>query len=671
MITSATHSKTAGRPLVWIKRLVLYKSLDPWEEIRPISFSTGLNIIQGESNEVEGEFQTGHGIGKTTVCRLIRYCFGEKTYGQKHVIAEVTSCFPDGYVGAEIELAGKTWAVLLPLGKRTRKYALEGVSLSELLLAEGAKRYEDFIDALSAATLADVPINASLTGQQTLQWQNVLAMFSRDQESRYDRYWNWRDKRSESGTSAFDKPKVDAGLCLRAILGLLDPLEPILRKKLDELEATLKNLDELVRREKELPTNQIATLRQRLETEFGVLDATTAPIDQSLFGMQASCNARQQALEDEIAQIEAKLEPLNRQINMTAASLLEPAELAEQLEATTEATADGTDSLLEQLQELQRARQILRDTETALCRYGRVLIGECSYVQSRTQNIDASLRENQRTTLPMVSEREQASARIADQARRQRSLIGQVQERLDSMGRERNDLIEKKGRLRGQLEQIPLIFRGLVDWNETVEGRRPNTAIKELEVESDGTVSSIASTKEKLEMLIIAQVERAKQFTGRFDTLVKRTLTNDYQGVVSIEEDGVNFRIVRGGSLAGEAYETLAILLADLALLFQSDAQHSHSPGFLIHDSPREADLNLAIYRRLLDMAQELMQNTSDDESLYQYIVTTTTTPSKSLQKKKYTILELGSGERSLFRRQLEVGTSQNAKTLFDGEEDA
>ena len=100
-----------------------------------------------------------------------------------------------------------------------------------------------------------------------------------------------------------------------------------------------------------------------------------------------------------------------------------------------------------------------------------------------------------------------------------------------------------------------------------------------------------------------------------------------------IEEEGIGFGIK---PLSGEAYGTLAVLLADVALLFESNAAHSQHPGILIHDSPREADLNLRIYHRLLDVADAHMRESGQDGDLpYQYIVTTTTPPSEQLQARR------------------------------------
>ena len=205
--TEAPPQRAGGRksPLVWVKKIVLYETIDPLTEIRQISLTTGLNIIQGEAAESDGAFQSGHGIGKTTVCRLIRYCLGEKSFGQKHVVEEVKHCLPNAYVGAVIELNGAEWSVLRPLGNRIKDYALEGVSLDDLVKAKGSHPFDAFTERLSGLVLSGVPVGESLSSGQTLQWLHVLAMCSRDQESRYDRFHNWRQARSESGTPKFNK----------------------------------------------------------------------------------------------------------------------------------------------------------------------------------------------------------------------------------------------------------------------------------------------------------------------------------------------------------------------------------------------------------------------------------------------------------------------------------
>lgn len=658
------------RPLVWVKEIVLFETIEPIAEIRKIPFTMGMNIVQGESSESEDTFESGHGVGKTTVCRLIRYCLGEKSFGQKHLVEEVKHCHPKAHVGAVIEVDGTQWAVLRPLGHRGKEWALAGVDLAGLIQSDGPKRYDAFLEKLASAVLSGVPINVSLSSGQSLDWLHVLAMCSRDQESRYDLFWNWRHARSESGTPKFTKPKVDAGLCVRALIGLLDPAEPLSRTKLEQLEASLERTQATIKERKAEPAFHVTRLRNSLAA-FDVKDAGVAPIEQDrLFGLSQAADIRLNNLRQEVAQVDAQLAPLDRQINMAAASLLEPGELSEQRRTASDVTQEGNTVLLDDLEQLRTLRQLIKDAEGALCRYGNVLIGECSIVQARQAELDTEIRERQRATLPIVSEREQEAARLAEQARRQQAIINRIKDNLDILNRQKDDLLEKRRSLNEQIRQIPLILGDLRQWNAVLEGTTPNSAIQILETEARNTQTQIDATKQNLADLIVAQAERIKAFESRFDAGVRQTLTNDFKGMIEVGEEGINFSIKRGESLSGEAYETLAILLADVALLFESNAAHVHHPGILLHDSPREADLHLRIYQNLLDMAHAQMEASGQNGDIpYQYIVTTTTIPSRQLQRKSITKVKLSGGAGSLFKKQLQVPKPATQPSLFDSTE--
>ena len=55
-----------------------------------------------------------------------------------------------------------------------------------------------------------------------------------------------------------------------------------------------------------------------------------------------------------------------------------------------------------------------------------------------------------------------------------------------------------------------------------------------------------------------------------------------------------------------------------------------------MHDSPREADMEAAMYYRLLLFATELESVFSSQPPSFQYIVTTTTQPPAELAKEPY-----------------------------------
>ena len=662
------RKKHRKRPLVWVKQLALFESLNPLVEIRkPIQFGMGLNIIQGEFKESSDAFETGHGIGKTTVCRLLRYCLGEKTFGQNHVAEEVRNCFPTSYVGAVIEVDGVEWSVLRSLRQRGKDYAKQQTPLSELVDADDPKNYSTLTEELERVAFDGIPKREVLSNGHSIQWLHLLAMCSRDQESRYDRFWNWRHSRSESSTPKFAKPKVDASLCVRAILGLLDPDEPKLRTKLERLEESSPQIRAQIK-EKELePSLQITRLRTTLTNEFGVEDATDAPIDQDqLFGVSQAADQRLQSLHDEVAEISKQLTPLDRQISLAAASLLERSEMSDQQSAASEVTTDGNDALLHNL---ENTKQRIEDRKFTLCPGGG-LVGDCNNVQARIAVLDQQLTEQRSKTVREVSDREQVASELAAQAKRQQAPIEQLQARLDELNDQKNEFLERRLALNNLISRLPSVSGELRKWNNILNGTESNSDLTSLMKEEKATGKKIEKAKKKLNEVIAQQNERAKQFRKDFNNIVQRTINPEFKGEFIVEEDGVNFRISRGNSLYGEAYETLAVLLADIALLAESSRPGVNHPGFLVHDSPREADLNVHIYERLLDVAASMMQDTSDgDDVPYQYIVTTTTPPSTALRRKATTKLKLSSGNGSLFGRQLEGANSESDPTLFDGKD--
>jgi uncharacterized protein YydD (DUF2326 family) len=664
--TSATTKRI--RPTVWVKKIVLYKSISPVEEIRTIPFSQGMNIIQGVSNDSTEAFESGHGNGKTTLCRLIRYCLGEKSFGQEHLVAEVKHCFPAGYVGAVIEVAGEEWSVVRSLGHRGKDTAKQGVTLTELLAATDALPFGEFMKRVQEAGLAKLQRRDVLSGGQSIQWLHLLALCSRDQESRYDRFWNCRHVRSDSGSPKVTKS--DVSLCVRAMLGLLDLDEPKLRNRLDELDAELIKLHDAIKEKRAEPTFHITSLRTALADELGVSGARDASLEQDqLFGINQATEARLQALRAELAEIEEKIAPLDRQINMATVQYRELLELQEQQQAASEATGDGTTVLENDLANLRNRRDELLSRAVTECKPGRILFGDCESVKAHLADLGRQITEEQAKTLPQVSSRDQTASHLADQAQRKNDPLNRLREKLDQLNGEKNDLLERRRSVNYLLKRVPLITADLVKWHRIIKGEVENTELAALEKSEAKKVKEQTRIKAQLGELLAKQNERAKQFGRRFHGIVQQTINASFKGTVVVEDDGMSFRINRERSLAGEAYETLAILLADVSILVESSVDSVCHPGLLIHDSPREADLFVRLYERMLDVAFSLMRD-EEGNMPFQYIVTTTTRPSQQLQTPDVTKVTLSSGSGSLFSMQLDVGAGEEQKPLFDATED-
>jgi hypothetical protein len=76
--------------------------------------------------------------------------------------------------------------------------------------------------------------------------------------------------------------------------------------------------------------------------------------------------------------------------------------------------------------------------------------------------------------------------------------------------------------------------------------------------------------------------------------------------------------------------DTLANLLADTTAMLASIQGIGEHPRFLLHDSPREGDLDRMLYEGFLGTLHDIHTALRGEaEAPFQYIVTTTTTPPK------------------------------------------
>lgn len=102
------------------------------------------------------------------------------------------------------------------------------------------------------------------------------------------------------------------------------------------------------------------------------------------------------------------------------------------------------------------------------------------------------------------------------------------------------------------------------------------------------------------------------------------------KGRITLSGTGIELSVDLGGDRTTAAIDTLKVLAFDLAALCLSIEGATCVPSFLLHDSPREADLGLTIYHELFWLVRDLEGTAS--QPLFQYIVTTTTEPPDELK---------------------------------------
>ena len=151
--------------------------------------------------------------------------------------------------------------------------------------------------------------------------------------------------------------------------------------------------------------------------------------------------------------------------------------------------------------------------------------------------------------------------------------------------------------------------------------------------------------------------DKAAKVASQFDNLVKRVINTRCTGKFLAGDElefSVNSGKELGGEISGDALKVLRTVLGDFtAMLYGLDENGKH-PGFLVHDSPRQADMSLSWYQRLLIQAAEKSENSGGkDQAPFQYIITTTTAPPENL--KQYVRKEFASvpPEMLLFKKRL------------------
>jgi len=155
-----------------------------------------------------------------------------------------------------------------------------------------------------------------------------------------------------------------------------------------------------------------------------------------------------------------------------------------------------------------------------------------------------------------------------------------------------------------------------------------------------------------------------------YDALIKNALSDTYSGTLRMPKGELQFHIEEATGLSGEAVETLALVLADVAAMMCSCRGIGHHPRFLLHDSPREADLDRHIYSRYLRSMWILTNEYGgQDKAPFQYIVTTTSKPPKDLEAAICLRLEAHPETKMLFGRLLPNPPTKEQFELF-GEED-
>ena len=608
-----------SEPRLWIRRLVIWS--EPGVVLREIRLRPGLNIIWApdpSDRPVGSEEQVapGHGSGKTLFCRLLRYCLGEDRFAPDEQREKIVAAFPNGLVGAEIMVDGTQWAVVRPIGSTRKHFATRDTNVDAVNIDAVPTGMDPFLQALATNILSDEVAALVPGGNRSSAWLVALAWLARDQECRFDKPLDWRSVDSDSGSPARKLSGQQHLVALRAFVGALNPEETKLRAEVAEIETQRDQAD----REVAQRAREADRLRARLISELG---QTSDDLPPGRMAIEPLRNAAIHQL--------AKLSQVDSHKNLSDVEKLR---------------SEG-DQARVRVEDLKTRLAVVNARIPEIKKLIARIKGEIPGASARAVAAEQPVCEICEVPIDRaLAEGCGLSHRLPDLVAAKRWLEHLEQEhteesiRLQRTHIERDGLIKELHPAQKNHESMTMTLRAaesmrdagsnawyksrrLIDdvdrLNELlVEQEQIQYRFSELDDMSQGKRDQAGSCRDTHAITF----HRLSHF---FDAILGELLGPDATGRVSLDGNGIKLSVELGGERSTAAIESLKVIAFDLSAMCMSIEGQAHQPAFLIHDSPREADLGLSIFHRLFNVVRALEDKR--EQPLFQYIITTTTSP--------------------------------------------
>lgn len=639
--------KSRNEPRLWVRRLVIWENPDTI--IRDFLLRRGMNIIwspdPGISDSKLGQSAGGgHGAGKTLFCRLIRYCLGESQFANTALKQSITENLPTGLVGAEVMINGTPWAVIRPIGMTRKHWAVENQSLESVLEADDmATGITPLLDAISSSCFSE-DLKQALPGtSEHKEWLYALGWMSRDQECRYDKTLDWRHKDANTGSPLRDVPGDKILLIVRLYLGLISKEEMTVRKHRDALPGE-NTLEQKISDNSRWIEQAGAELAQALGV--AMLASPSDPFGAEILSGTAKENltnikrlGRPKASTDTLLPLQKRRDEIVGQIAIMSNQIIRTDSL---IDAQSRQLAkirgekenlDGEDLKAQQgnycpicnveidwaLAEGCGLSHLLRDVEKI---QGEKAQKEAVFKNCNDliENFKRQKVENEIHLSGLSSERAKLDVEIAGIEKQDQAAMEIFRRTLY----EAEDKVRQSNRLTGLLETKTNASKALTDRNQEYK-----------------------NLTDQLDLLRKQHGDTMTRLNELFDYVSKGVLGVDTTGTLKLSGNGLQANVQVGGL----AMMSLKAIVFDVTAMLMSLEGRSELPAFLMHDSPREADLGLSLYHRVFQLLHEL--DDMDGSAPFQYIITTTTEPPKDIRMGDSLIATLDGSdvENKLLRR--------------------
>ncbi|MEH2683231.1 chromosome segregation protein SMC [Rhizobium leguminosarum bv. viciae] len=615
-------------PRLWVRRLVIWEA-PGGKIVRDIGLRPGLNIIWSpdgvdEEGAVASARAIGHGSGKTLFCRLLRYCLGEQRFADETQRESIAIALPNGIVGAEVMIDGVCWAVVRPLGIRRRHVAIADGNLEEIAAGDEATTSIDpLIEAIEQGIVTPGVANLARLPPGQKAWPIALAWLTRDQECRFDDVLDWR-----SPASGSDAPLPASGRetgprreALRAFLMAITEeeqqsrrTEEVLRADVASAEREISNLEwDIGRRQK------------RLTDKLDLTALTLPEMPLLLQVLQKSADERLAAAAQLPTGDMAELGQARKVLRKASDELRHTEDEHNRIEAQIPGEKQVLTLISSEIPALSFSAENAASQVCPICEVP----------------IDKALAEKCKLSHKLHNETE-CRARLASKRQEieeQKQKISGLELRLKTLqpsialGRQRVDQAEKQVQaIENVRDARAFAWQAATGLKEGVE------RFVELSVERDESRKRLRGLEDKLSKereILAAFLEKQGLTFGiisrKFSAIIRRLVSDNSKGALTLTGKGLKLIVDIDGDRRTAAIDSLKVLAFDLACLCLSVEGSTRVPAFLVHDSPREADLGLSIYDELFQLMRELEEFT--ETPVFQYIVTTTTRPPNNLRR--------------------------------------
>lgn len=500
ILSQLSQSPIKASPDVWIHRIALLSRIVPEPAyIREvITLRKGLNIIwaeEPESEDIGGDI-AGHSAGKTTLCRILRYILGEKTFSNKANTLAIKKAFPNGYVAAELYVKGQLYAVLRPLGENRNSYVLKGGTIEQVIKDRGEVAYQDNYPVKLGLDqfIEDFATTSVVRTNEPIQWGHILAWCARDQEARFQNIHDWRSSRSESEWPSFRFPKSDPLFVMRVALGLFLPDElkseeslAVITRKLTEAESEL----EKAKREPEYwRDHHNMKLREQLadiipESKIEIADAPLQGGDlfpdlKRLTAKAAYVLGGQQDEDDK------RLETVVQTITLRQEEIFGLRNDLKGLQALFKVDDVATGELKNAQSSDQTAKSQIEEAQHQMCPFGDLLIGHCTHVMERQSKFNVTADRNAVHSAKELENREAERKKVDLQITKLKMVIKSKEDEVTRLTKD-SDTLKTAKTVRTNLKtDLSTNLQALLQWTERAVNPRAfeKLAVKSQEIDS-------------------------------------------------------------------------------------------------------------------------------------------------------------------------------------------